>query len=203
MLSDADTLQQRYGVFKVKDVDGVAVPGGGQKITVSRGVRWAVRDQEKFASLLWEINSSISAIRSVADKIHSMHTILEVPKLTKADLAERCRDHIFKLLRFGWTNKRMVSIPNAHSHTLKWVLGNSREPTPWGSLSSWLRSDSHYKVYWVSGKAGSGKSVLMKHVCSQPRTRQLLAEWANGEPHLLYNHFFGTLERLYRSLWMG
>ncbi|KAK1723021.1 uncharacterized protein BDZ83DRAFT_627517 [Colletotrichum acutatum] len=48
-------------------------------------------------------------------------------------------------------------------------LGNSRtstrslrptEPRPWDSLVDWLKDDTR-KVYWIRGKPGSGKSILM------------------------------------------
>lgn len=55
------------------------------------------------------------------------------------------------------------------------------------SLASWFQSGSG--VFHVSGKAGSGKSTLMKHVFSQPRTREYLEAWA-GDQELLCAAFF-------------
>lgn len=50
----------------------------------------------------------------------------------------------------------------------------SAEPT-WDSFVDWLESDS--KLYWVSGKPGSGKSILMKFLTSRPETRHALQRW--------------------------
>ncbi|KAI3559556.1 hypothetical protein CABS02_00531 [Colletotrichum abscissum] len=37
------------------------------------------------------------------------------------------------------------------------------EPPPWDSFIDWLKDDTR-KVYWISGKPGSGKSTLMKYI---------------------------------------
>ncbi|KAK7455658.1 hypothetical protein Landi51_02861 [Colletotrichum acutatum] len=42
----------------------------------------------------------------------------------------------------------------------------------WDSFIDWLRSGS--KLFWCSGKPGSGKSTLMRYIISDPRTRSAL-----------------------------
>ena len=71
--------------------------------------------------------------------------------------------------------------------------GNSlldlREPR-WDSFSKWLRSGTG--VYWISGKAGSGKSTLMSHICKSEnleRRNAMLQSWA-GDKYLLTPTFF-------------
>ncbi|KAJ0305294.1 hypothetical protein COL5a_008918 [Colletotrichum fioriniae] len=39
----------------------------------------------------------------------------------------------------------------------------STEPQPWDSFVDWLEDDTR-KIYWISGKPGSGKSTLMKYI---------------------------------------
>ena len=36
-------------------------------------------------------------------------------------------------------------------------------------------------MYWVSGKAGSGKSTFMKHILDSPRTEECLKTWAGDD----------------------
>ena len=57
---------------------------------------------------------------------------------------------------------------------------------PWDSLSDWLKSESD--TYWISGKAGSGKSCLMKFIESSPETRKALEIWAPNTTIL--SHYF-------------
>jgi predicted ATPase len=70
-------------------------------------------------------------------------------------------------------NDRKESISTAHNKTLHWPLEPPRGEFPWDDLSKWLQFDSG--IYWISGKAGSGKSTLMKHIYRQQKTRQLLS----------------------------
>jgi hypothetical protein len=74
------------------------------------------------------------------------------------------------------------------------------------SFLTWLKSSS--QIYHISGKAGSGKSTLMKFLCHHPRVQQELDRWA-GNKKLVFAHFFFwnsgdklqmSLEGLYRAL---
>lgn len=52
----------------------------------------------------------------------------------------------------------------------------------------WLSSSS--EVFWVNGKAGSGKSTLMKYLADHPKTREILRHWAGDENLVVAKHFF-------------
>ncbi|MCJ1354596.1 MAG: hypothetical protein MMC33_004585 [Icmadophila ericetorum] len=57
-------------------------------------------------------------------------------------------------------------------------------------------------IYWINGKAGSGKSTLMKHVFENVKTSHLLSKWAGSMPLLVANFFFwssGTREQRSQS----
>jgi hypothetical protein len=57
----------------------------------------------------------------------------------------------FKRLRQGQSN-----IKKAHETTFEWIFA----PNTSANLVTWLKSGD--ELYWISGKAGSGKSTLMK-----------------------------------------
>ncbi|KAK1754464.1 hypothetical protein QBC47DRAFT_383979 [Echria macrotheca] len=70
----------------------------------------------------------------------------------------------------------------------------------------WLREGEN--IFHISGKAGSGKSTMMKLLLQHPRTLADLKKWA-GEKQLIFGHFFfwragdkmqRSLEGLYRSM---
>jgi len=69
------------------------------------------------------------------------------------------------------------------------------------NLASWLKRGNG--LYWISGKRGSGKSTLMKHIYDDHRTRLCLERWAQMDestpvPLLMGTFFFwnsGTLEQ--------
>lgn len=55
-------------------------------------------------------------------------------------------------------------------------------------FASWLKDGSG--IFWIRGKAGSGKSTLMNYILDHERTDELLAEWAGGNNLIIANHFF-------------
>lgn len=89
-----------------------------------------------------------------------------------------------------------------------WIFHNPKSgDPPWDNYSQWLSDDAD-PLYWITGKAGSGKSTLMKHVYHEPRTRQALLHWASPNPLVVAAFFFWrtgsrlqkTEEGLLRSL---
>ena len=80
-------------------------------------------------------------------------------------------------------------IPKAHAKTFSWALkSQSESPARWSDLKSWLRQDNG--IYWVTGKAGSGKSTFMKYINPDKRTRQYLEEWAYPSPLVIASFYF-------------
>jgi hypothetical protein len=45
-------------------------------------------------------------------------------------------------------------------------------------------------MYWITGKAGSGKSTLIKFIQSDPRTFELFRGWAETNRLVIASHFF-------------
>lgn len=55
----------------------------------------------------------------------------------------------------------------------------------WDSFSNWLMSTNTF--YWISGKPGSGKTTLVKHILSSPKTKQYLDVWKTKS--VIISHF--------------
>ncbi|CAG8958253.1 hypothetical protein HYFRA_00000607 [Hymenoscyphus fraxineus] len=72
-----------------------------------------------------------------------------------------------------------------------WVLENLVEETrvtAWASFSGWLSSGN--QIYWIGGKAGAGKSTLMRFLHSNPKTSNLLNKEGMGNTILLWHFFY-------------
>jgi hypothetical protein len=80
---------------------------------------------------------------------------------------------ILDALRFSEMTDRYEEIPEACENTFAWVYGDI---TPWSSFKKWLESQSG--IYWINGKAGSGKSTLMKFLVGNLQTQESLNTWA-------------------------
>ncbi|KAM7219624.1 Prion-inhibition and propagation domain containing protein [Rhypophila decipiens] len=144
-----------------------AVPEGPPQITQLAQLRMA-RDAARQ-------DQGSSILSDVADRI----------------LIQKAESIIVDAIWFRSLQARRDSIEPALLKTLEWVLDSTRDTGEWDNLATWLKSDSG--VYWVSGKAGSGKSTLMKHVHNHPTTLDLLERWASGDSLLVGSFFFWGL----------
>ncbi|KAF2877567.1 hypothetical protein BDV95DRAFT_644940 [Massariosphaeria phaeospora] len=90
---------------------------------------------------------------------------------------------IIESLYFPDLRRRYSQIPEVELFTNAWLL----DPTK-TTFMEWLESRDN--TYWITGKAGSGKSTLMKFAAEHPDTLQALKRWA--EPAELYTagYFF-------------
>ncbi|KAL9089277.1 MAG: hypothetical protein Q9165_005845 [Trypethelium subeluteriae] len=80
-------------------------------------------------------------------------------------------------LKFDAIKARHERIKPAHERTYAWVFTESRPPACSESIfMNWLISGSG--IFWISGKAGSGKSTLMKFICDHAKTKEALVRWA-------------------------
>ena len=98
---------------------------------------------------------------------------------------------------------REETIEDAFADTFQWIFDPSEKATrPWHNFVQWLREPAD--LYWVNGKAGSGKSTLMSYVLNRPQLREHLNVWARqrGSKLAILHHFFwrnGTLEQRSKS----
>src|SRR5438128_492760 len=89
-----------------------------------------------------------------------------------------------KSLYFPTIPTRHKNIEQAHSETFTWIF----DPANRGAtFVNWLTRGSG--TYWVQGKAGSGKSTLMKFICGHSETCRLLRHCA-GDSKLVTAKFF-------------
>jgi hypothetical protein len=100
------------------------------------------------------------------------------------------QDTILHSLGFPSRYDRYESVAEAHAKTFNWIFEDSTSnDKKWSSFTDWLKRDE--SIYWISGKAGSGKSTLMKYICEDRRTPELLAQWGGPyKPVLIASFFF-------------
>lgn len=105
-------------------------------------------------------------------------------------------------LQFTEQEDRREQICEAHERTFRWIF-DSGDPR---GLATWLQKENG--LYWISGKAGSGKSTLMKYLTDDGWFRDLLLDWAGEYDLHTASYYFwraGTLLQksvvgLYRTL---
>ncbi|KAI8623177.1 hypothetical protein F5Y19DRAFT_459429 [Xylariaceae sp. FL1651] len=95
---------------------------------------------------------------------------------------------ILEHLRFHALEERAASIATPHADTFGWLFGRPSQQSP-ANFERWLRSEDG-DLYWISGKPGSGKSTLMKHLGAHPLTTAGLDVWACGQHLVRADYFF-------------
>jgi hypothetical protein len=119
----------------------------------------------------------------------------------EADIRSSIEIDLLQDLDFSTMNDRQCEVSEAHKKTFGWLFDNSLDnAAPWKSLTNWLRSSEG--IYWINGKAGSGKSTLMRYIYDHDQTYSLLEEWAAPKEPTLASFFFwnsGTLEQRSQS----
>jgi hypothetical protein len=81
---------------------------------------------------------------------------------------------ILQALAFPGMHERYETVPKAHKRTYSWIFQQD-SVGPWDSFVEWLRSGE--QIYWVNGKAASGKSTLMRYILESPQLHTHLEAW--------------------------
>ena len=103
---------------------------------------------------------------------------------------------ILRSIRFDRLPYRFEQVSEAHEKTFQWAFEDGIQ-VPGKSdviplhFKDWLRDGEANTTFWVRGKAGSGKSTLMKFICSDERTARHLLCWAgDGRKLVIAKYFF-------------
>lgn len=153
--------------------------------------------QDKMYAVLHQVDE----MKWMADVVHAVNESyqrsdgLEIRKSHMGDFHHADMAHFQKqlkiALRFTEIERREEAIPLAYQKTYEWIFEPSSDEQKWSSFSNWLQNDD--PLYWITGKAGSGKSTLMKFICHHGLTRKLLE---SGDPtselYLLSFYFWNS-----------
>ncbi|KAF4964405.1 hypothetical protein FSARC_7670 [Fusarium sarcochroum] len=114
------------------------------------------------------------------------------------------QDRILRSLKFQEVDSRYEAIHEADKDSFKWIYEEVKveEDNHWSTeilkmqhisrtrFLEWLSSEmAPAPIFHISGKLGSGKSTLVKFLCSHPRAKTELEQWA-GDKTLVFASFF-------------
>ncbi|KAL8718403.1 MAG: hypothetical protein Q9225_004461 [Loekoesia sp. 1 TL-2023] len=142
---------------------------------------------EKLLKLRNEINEKIDNVgKDGSDAVSELSRQL-------SDLAEASRNQkirsILDSLDFETRQYRQSEISDTEYRTFEWIYQDWHGPLKQHvGFSKWLQSGND--IYWVAGKAGSGKSVLMNYIANEQRTEDFLRSWAGNTRLIIAKYFF-------------
>jgi hypothetical protein len=138
---------------------------------------------QKAAHKSQESSEQISALaQDLSTKITQLKLIVEGSKVQTSV-------KILESLRYESMNARESEVKDEHAETFRWILEHDRSNDPDSPrFMEWLESGCG--IYWVAGKAGSGKSTLMKFIWHHSTTRAALRYWAKNHKLVIASHFF-------------
>ena len=144
------------------------------------------------------------------------HITAQVDRVERLRIDNRRYDEIINSLFFPDISSRQEQVGDQFGgidNSYDWIFDDPRtlrldssdghppqkQSPRWNDFASWLRSG--HEVYWINGKAGSGKSTLMNHICTHSRTLELLREWGVNRRLLTPTFFFWNAgSRLQKSI---
>lgn len=116
--------------------------------------------------------------------------------------AQFCRKTL-AFLAFPNMSDRQERICKNHRATFEWIFRDqSITDKPWDDFVKWLSNDNKDRIYWIAGKAGSGKSTLMRFISENRLTTKKLKLWAKENPLIIGRFFFwnsGTAMQMSRT----
>lgn len=140
------------------------------------------RLEESELLLRQTVNEIKTSIQTESQKAKNLHN----------DQVECAVSSIIASLTFPGMNERYGQVLDAHANTYSWIFEpKTTSDQPWDSFTSWLEQEHGAPIYWVSGKAASGKSTLMRYILeNQWKLCNSLDTWTQSRPLMIPNFFF-------------
>ncbi|KAK4207371.1 hypothetical protein QBC37DRAFT_96295 [Rhypophila decipiens] len=105
----------------------------------------------------------------------------ELGSITGKEAQYAAEQIVLQQFRFPGIDDRYDGVHAAHDKTFAWVFAptttseaSCKASSNFTPFRNWFASDD--RLFWITGKPGSGKSTLMKYLCSHEQTGQRLAQ---------------------------
>ena len=164
------------------------------------------RELERAQNRVGESLSRLESLQQSADELAQ-----QLKNLQAVTEATQRGNYILRRLHFAEICQRESDVSVAEQDTFGWIVGDPVEPprsasdiAQWdafNSLRCFLRQSDGGSIFFFCGKAGSGKSTMMKFLSKHSAVRSGLEEWAaDGKKLIMVTMFFWSSEnRLQRT----
>ncbi|RMY17078.1 hypothetical protein D0867_06292 [Hortaea werneckii] len=136
----------------------------------TKALQISVRNDQKDQS--HTISALESSLKDFTRQVTAMQTIAATVSRD---------DCVLRNLTFPEMAVRYKGITKAYKTTFSWVFEDD------GLFQRWLTMSD--KTFWISGKAGSGKSTFMRYLANHPTTKIGLQQWSEGRRLVIADHY--------------
>lgn len=165
----------------------------GQEITRTSLVseRFNIEANRRLADLEANVLRILDTLNSHPESFSEQAGVLSTSLFQYSEEAKSTAWHqrLVESLYYPRFESRHDAISAAHESTFEWMLRDTDDP--WKNprrFVEWLRSRNG--TFFVQGKAGSGKSTLMKFLWHHPATRKHLEVWSGPNKLVVASYFF-------------
>ncbi|VUC26916.1 unnamed protein product [Clonostachys rosea] len=210
-------MQEELSRLRVKYHDGLQPGGSGSKSTdMYKKMKFGVTEKEQLREVREKLGtrtqqlstlvaiaaqrnsqagtaaimSRLEAIDETLTKsVHCQGQQSETQGMQSAEEYHRmAQSRILNGLAFDQLDTRFDEVSKAYAKTFEWIFDDKSQYRDGVSFKHWLSTGSG--IFHIAGKPGSGKSTLMKFLCNNSRTQEILNTWANGKVLILAKFFF-------------
>ena len=116
----------------------------------SRGKRWQEDLRYDMVQMIYSSQTTVSDLGGDNDTI-----------ILSPEACDKLQNTVISTLRYAGMEDRTNNITATYEKTFQWALQREQsDMQKWDNLPYCLENSS--QMYWITGKAGSGKSTLMK-----------------------------------------
>ncbi|KAI1416472.1 hypothetical protein F5Y13DRAFT_205350 [Hypoxylon sp. FL1857] len=143
--------------------------------------RWSEGKRAISELITDESQKTRAHVTAEAEQTRQELSLLVVSESSQRNL-EETRKRVLSTLWFPEMNQRENNITEASDDIAQQIFPSS-------GIADWLQSNQ--STFWISGKAGSGKSTLVKHLIHSRKTIEYLQTWKSSAQ--IFRFFFYEL----------
>ncbi|KAG7108432.1 Vegetative incompatibility protein HET-E-1 like [Verticillium longisporum] len=178
---------QRKAAFRRLDDDVKALTLGhlqGLEAVLTKVDSLAVAEEQRHQEIMAELRRWDPLSAHARPAVPPDHDLV-----WKKDMVTELKNRLW----YGSIPRRHDAIATAHEKTFEWIFtGQKKTHQSNTTLMEWMTGGTG--PYWVSGRAGTGKSSLMRFLNDDERTREAFQTWAGDRPLGLASFYFWNSE---------
>ncbi|KAH8686404.1 hypothetical protein BGZ61DRAFT_533946 [Ilyonectria robusta] len=163
----------------------VTTSSNRQSVTLTVVQNLKSQNEKLEAKTMTKLESIQSLLQNTqaSDANRSVEIISHLDQLAAEVRSVQRQQKILSSLLFSKIKQRHIAIQEHHKATFHWIFTANKT-----RFCEWLEHGDGF--FWISGKAGSGKSTLMKFLATHNDTQAKLQTWGGPRRVVMASHFF-------------